>query len=128
MTQLATQEIAQTSPDLAEPPTPLLFTDSAAAKVADLIAEEGNPELKLRVFVQGGGCSGFQYGFTFDDAVNEDDTLFEKNGVTLLVDSMSFQYLVGAEIDYKEDINGSQFVIKNPGATSTCGCGSSFSA
>jgi iron-sulfur cluster insertion protein len=78
--------------------------------------------------VQGGGCSGFQYGFTFDDAVNEDDTQFEKNGVTLLVDSMSFQYLVGAEIDYKEDINGSQFVIKNPNATTTCGCGSSFSA
>ena len=125
MTQLATQETVQ---DLAEPPTPLVFTDSAAAKVADLIAEEGNPELKLRVFVQGGGCSGFQYGFTFDDAVNEDDTLFEKNGVTLLVDSMSFQYLVGAEIDYKEDINGSQFVIKNPNAQPTCGCGSSFSA
>ena len=114
--------------DLSEPPTPLIFTDSAAAKVADLIAEEGNNELKLRVFVQGGGCSGFQYGFTFDDAVNEDDTQFEKNGVTLLVDSMSFQYLVGAEIDYKEDINGSQFVIKNPNATTTCGCGSSFSA
>jgi iron-sulfur cluster insertion protein len=124
MTELATQATV----DLAEPPTPLVFTDSAAAKVADLIAEEGNPELKLRVFVQGGGCSGFQYGFTFDDAVNEDDTLFEKNGVTLLVDSMSFQYLVGAEIDYKEDINGSQFVIKNPNATTTCGCGSSFSA
>jgi iron-sulfur cluster insertion protein len=124
MTQLATQPVQ----DLAEPPTPLVFTDSAAAKVADLIAEEGNPELKLRVFVQGGGCSGFQYGFTFDDAVNEDDTLFEKNGVTLLVDSMSFQYLVGAEIDYKDDINGSQFVIKNPNATTTCGCGSSFSA
>jgi iron-sulfur cluster insertion protein len=124
MTQLATQLVQ----DLAEPPTPLVFTDSAAAKVADLIAEEGNPELKLRVFVQGGGCSGFQYGFTFDDAVNEDDTLFEKNGVTLLVDSMSFQYLVGAEIDYKEDINGSQFVIKNPNAQTTCGCGSSFSA
>jgi len=124
MTQLATQ----TTADLAEPPTTLVFTDSAAAKVADLIAEEGNPELKLRVFVQGGGCSGFQYGFTFDDAVNEDDTLFEKNGVTLLVDSMSFQYLVGAEIDYKEDINGSQFVIKNPNAQTTCGCGSSFSA
>ena len=83
MTQLATQETAQPVQDLAEPPTPLVFTDSAAAKVADLIAEEGNPELKLRVFVQGGGCSGFQYGFTFDDAVNEDDTLFEKNGVTL---------------------------------------------
>ena len=125
MTQLATQDTVQ---DLAEPPVPLVFTDSAAAKVADLIAEEGNPELKLRVFVQGGGCSGFQYGFTFDDAVNEEDTLFEKNGVTLLVDSMSFQYLVGAEIDYKEDINGSQFVIKNPNAQTTCGCGSSFSA
>jgi iron-sulfur cluster insertion protein len=128
MTQLATQETVQPTQDLAEPPTPLVFTDSAAAKVADLIAEEGNPELKLRVFVQGGGCSGFQYGFTFDDAVNEDDTLFEKNGVTLLVDSMSFQYLVGAEIDYKEEINGSQFVIKNPNAQTTCGCGSSFSA
>ena len=124
MTQVATQP----AQDLTEPPVPLVFTDSAAAKVADLIAEEGNPELKLRVFVQGGGCSGFQYGFTFDDAVNEDDTLFEKNGVTLLVDSMSFQYLVGAEIDYKEDINGSQFVIKNPNAQTTCGCGSSFSA
>jgi iron-sulfur cluster insertion protein len=124
MTQVATTQ----SSDLAEPPIPLVFTDSAAAKVADLIAEEGNPELKLRVFVQGGGCSGFQYGFTFDDAVNEDDTAFDKNGVTLLVDSMSFQYLVGAEIDYKEDINGSQFVIKNPNATTTCGCGSSFSA
>jgi iron-sulfur cluster insertion protein len=123
-----TQVAIEPAQELAEPPTPLLFTDSAATKVADLIAEEGNPELKLRVFVQGGGCSGFQYGFTFDDAVNEDDTLFEKNGVTLLVDSMSFQYLVGAEIDYKEDINGSQFVIKNPSATSTCGCGSSFSA
>jgi iron-sulfur cluster insertion protein len=124
MTQVATTQ----SNDLAEPPIPLVFTDSAAAKVADLIAEEGNPELKLRVFVQGGGCSGFQYGFTFDDAVNEDDTAFDKNGVTLLVDSMSFQYLVGAEIDYKEDINGSQFVIKNPNTTTTCGCGSSFSA
>ena len=124
MTQVATTQ----SNDLAEPPIPLVFTDSAAAKVADLIAEEGNPELKLRVFVQGGGCSGFQYGFTFDDAVNEDDTAFDKNGVTLLVDSMSFQYLVGAEIDYKEDINGSQIVIKNPNATTTCGCGSSFSA
>jgi iron-sulfur cluster insertion protein len=113
---------------LEEPPVPIIFTDSAAAKVADLIAEEGNPALKLRVFVQGGGCSGFQYGFTFDEDINEDDTEFEKNGVTLLVDSMSFQYLVGAEIDYKEDINGSQFVIKNPNATTTCGCGSSFSA
>ena len=111
-----------------EPPMPLVFTDSAVAKVADLIAEEGNPDLKLRVFVQGGGCSGFQYGFTFDEAVSEDDTLVTKDNVTLLIDSMSFQYLVGAEIDYKEDINGSQFVIKNPNATTTCGCGSSFSA
>ncbi len=114
--------------DNLEPPMPLVFTDSAVAKVADLIAEEGNPDLKLRVFVQGGGCSGFQYGFTFDEAVNEDDTLVTKDNVTLLIDSMSFQYLVGAEIDYKEDINGSQFVIKNPNATTTCGCGSSFSA
>ena len=123
-----TNTAVEHSSALAEPPIPLVFTDSAAAKVADLIAEEGNTDLKLRVFVQGGGCSGFQYGFTFDEAVNEDDTTFEKNGVTLLVDSMSFQYLVGAEIDYKEDINGSQFVIKNPNASTTCGCGSSFSA
>jgi iron-sulfur cluster insertion protein len=123
-----TNTAVEQSSALAEPPIPLIFTDSAAAKVADLIAEEGNTDLKLRVFVQGGGCSGFQYGFTFDEAVNEDDTTFEKNGVTLLVDSMSFQYLVGAEIDYKEYINGSQFVIKNPNASTTCGCGSSFSA
>jgi iron-sulfur cluster insertion protein len=111
-----------------EMPVPIVFTDSAASKVADLVAEEGNPDLKLRVFVQGGGCSGFQYGFTFDELVNEDDTKMEKNGVTLLIDAMSLQYLVGAEIDYKEDLSGSQFVIKNPNATSTCGCGSSFSA
>ena len=110
-----------------EMPSPILFTDSAAAKVADLIAEEGNPDLKLRVFVQGGGCSGFQYGFTFDEIVNEDDTAINKSGVTLLVDSMSYQYLVGAEIDYKEDLEGAQFVIKNPNASTTCGCGSSFS-
>ena len=108
-------------------PDPILFTESAAAKVADLIAEEGNPDLKLRVFVQGGGCSGFQYGFTFDEIVNEDDTVMTKNGVSLLIDAMSYQYLVGAEIDYKEDLQGAQFVIKNPGASSTCGCGSSFS-
>ena len=106
----------------------LVFTDSAAHKVKELIEEEGNPELKLRVFVSGGGCSGFQYGFTFDELVNEDDTAFEKNGVTLLIDPMSFQYLTGAEIDYSEGLEGSQFVIKNPNATSTCGCGSSFSA
>ncbi|CAP40929.1 iron-sulfur cluster insertion protein ErpA [Bordetella petrii] len=113
--------------DLQAPPSPLIFTDSAAAKVKDLLAEEGNPELKLRVFVQGGGCSGFQYGFTFDEAVNEDDTVLDKNGVQLLVDPMSFQYLVGAEIDYKEDLEGAQFVIRNPNASTTCGCGSSFS-
>ena len=112
---------------VAEMPAPLLFTDSAAAKVKELIDEEGNPALKLRVFVQGGGCCGFQYGFTFDEETNEDDTVMEKGGVTLLIDAMSFQYLVGAEIDYKEDLQGAQFVIKNPNATSTCGCGSSFS-
>jgi iron-sulfur cluster insertion protein len=108
-------------------PEPLLFTESAAAKVKELIDEEGNDALKLRVFVQGGGCSGFQYGFTFDEAVNEDDTQMVKGGVTLLIDAMSLQYLVGAEIDYKEGLDGAQFVIKNPNATTTCGCGSSFS-
>ena len=107
---------------------PLLFTDSAANKVKELIEEEGNPGLKLRVFVTGGGCSGFQYGFTFDEEVAEDDTTMEKNGVVLLIDPMSYQYLVGAEIDYTEGLEGSQFVIRNPNATSTCGCGSSFSA
>jgi len=106
---------------------PLLFTDSAANKVKELITEEGNAELKLRVFVSGGGCSGFQYGFTFDEVTNEDDTVLNKNGVQLLIDPMSFQYLVGAEIDYQEGIEGAQFVIKNPNATTTCGCGSSFS-
>jgi len=111
-----------------EMPPPLVFTDSAADKVKQLVDEEGNPELKLRVFVQGGGCSGFQYGFTFDEVVNEDDTAMSKNGVTLLIDAMSLQYLGGAEIDYKEDLQGAQFVIKNPNATTTCGCGSSFSA
>ena len=111
-----------------EMPAPLVFTDSAAAKVKSLIAEEGNPELKLRVFVSGGGCSGFQYGFTFDEVTNEDDTAMVKDGVTLLIDPMSYQYLVGAEIDYQEGLEGAQFVIKNPNAQSTCGCGSSFSA
>jgi iron-sulfur cluster insertion protein len=109
-------------------PDPLVFTDSAAGKVKQLIEEEGNPDLKLRVFVTGGGCSGFQYGFTFDEAVNEDDTTLQKGNVTLLIDPMSLQYLMGAEIDYQEDVEGAQFVIKNPNATSTCGCGSSFSA
>jgi iron-sulfur cluster insertion protein len=107
---------------------PLIFTDDAANKVKQLIEEEGNADLKLRVFVSGGGCSGFQYGFTFDEVTNEDDTVLNKNGVQLLIDPMSFQYLVGAEIDYQEGLEGAQFVIKNPNATTTCGCGSSFSA
>src|SRR6201999_1055866 len=119
---------AVTDTAVAEMPGPFVFTEAAADKVKQLIDEEGNPELKLRVFVQGGGCSGFQYGFTFDEAVAEDDTQMSKNGVTLLIDAMSLQYLAGAEIDYKEDLQGAQFVIKNPNATSTCGCGSSFSA
>ncbi len=111
-----------------EMPAPLSFSDSAANKVKQLIDEEGNPDLKLRVFVTGGGCSGFQYGFTFDEVQNEDDAVMEKNGVMLLIDPKSYQYLTGAEIDYQENIEGAQFVIKNPNATSTCGCGSSFSA
>jgi iron-sulfur cluster insertion protein len=113
---------------ITEMPSPLVFTDNAASKVRQLIDEEGNPDLKLRVFVTGGGCSGFQYGFTFEEAINDDDTSMQKNGVTLLVDPMSLQYLGGAEIDYQEGAEGAQFVIKNPNATSTCGCGSSFSA
>jgi iron-sulfur cluster insertion protein len=115
------------SPD-AETPSPLLFTDSAATKVQQLIEEEKNDNLMLRVFIQGGGCSGFQYGFTFDESVQEDDTIVENQGVKLLIDPMSYQYLVGAEIDYTEGLEGSQFVIRNPNAVTTCGCGSSFSA
>ena len=111
-----------------ELPAPLIFSDSAASKVKQLIEEEGNLELKLRVFVTGGGCSGFQYGFTFDEVQNEDDSVMEKDGVKLLIDPMSYQYLAGAEIDYSQGLEGAQFVIKNPNATSTCGCGSSFSA
>jgi iron-sulfur cluster insertion protein len=107
---------------------PIVFTDSAAKKVGALIADEGNDNLKLRVYISGGGCSGFQYGFTFDEEVNEDDTSIENGGVTVLIDSMSIGYLKGAEIDYKEDLSGAQFVIRNPNANSTCGCGSSFSA
>ena len=110
------------------PEFPINFSDAAARKVKGLIDEEENPELKLRVYVTGGGCSGFQYGFTFDEEINEDDTTVENGGVTVLIDSMSIQYLTGAEIDYTEDLSGSQFVIRNPNATTTCGCGSSFSA
>ena len=105
---------------------PITFSVSAADKVKSLIAEENNPELKLRVFVAGGGCSGFQYGFTFDDSKDDDDIELREHGVSLLVDSMSLQYLKGAEIDYQEKLEGSQFVIHNPNVTSTCGCGSSF--
>lgn len=106
---------------------PVIFSDSAAKKVGSLIAEEGNDNLKLRVYISGGGCSGFQYGFTFDEDVADDDTQVENDGVTVLVDSTSIQYLNGAEIDYKEDLSGAQFVIRNPNASTTCGCGSSFS-
>lgn len=119
--------------DLTTPP--LLFAEAAARKVKSLIEEEGNPQLNLRVFVSGGGCSGFEYGFTFDDSINPDDTVIEKsldssaeNSVKLLVDPLSLQYLQGAEIDYREDLTGAQFVIRNPNAKTTCGCGSSFSA
>ena len=107
-------------------PPPIVFTDAAAAKVGELIREEDNPDLMLRVFISGGGCSGFQYGFTFDETVEDGDSRVENQGVTLLVDPMSVQYLMGAEIDYKEDLQGAQFVIRNPNASTTCGCGSSF--
>lgn len=110
-----------------ETASPLDFSDSAAAKVKQLIAEEDNPNLKLRVYVTGGGCSGFQYGFTFDEDANEGDTTVSKDGVELLIDPMSFQYLAGAEIDYVDDLEGARFVIRNPNASTTCGCGSSFS-
>ena len=107
--------------------SPLIFTDAAARKVKALIEEEDEANLKLRVFISGGGCSGFQYGFTFDEDIGDGDTVIEKDGVQLLVDPMSFQYLVGAEIDYTEGLEGAQFVIRNPNASTTCGCGSSFS-
>ncbi|MCE2424188.1 MAG: iron-sulfur cluster insertion protein ErpA [Pseudomonadales bacterium] len=102
------------------------FSPRAADKVRELIEDEGNSALKLRVFITGGGCSGFSYGFTFDDSVADDDSVVERNGVTAVVDPMSYQYLVGAEIDYKEDLSGAQFVVANPNASSTCGCGNSF--
>ncbi len=105
----------------------LVFTPAAAGKVSELIEEEGNPELKLRIYIQGGGCSGFQYGFTFDETLQEGDESVVTDGVTLLIDPMSAQYLTGAEVDYSEGLQGAQFVIRNPNATTTCGCGSSFS-
>lgn len=106
---------------------PFVFTESAAVKVKELIDEEGNTNLKLRVFISGGGCSGFQYGFSFDETVNEGDTVIQRGGVMVLVDPMSFQYLAGAEIDYSDGLEGAHFVIRNPNASTTCGCGSSFS-
>lgn len=106
---------------------PIYFSDSAAIQVKGLIEEENNPEMKLRVYVTGGGCSGFQYGFTFDGKVNEGDTLIENSGVTLVIDSMSLQYLVGGTVDYTSGLDGSRFFVNNPNATATCGCGSSFS-
>lgn len=106
---------------------PLTFSDAAASRVKTLIAEEENPNLKLRVYITGGGCSGFQYGFTFDESVNEGDTTIENSGVTLVVDPMSLQYLVGGVVDYTEGLEGSRFFVNNPNATTTCGCGASFS-
>jgi len=106
---------------------PLNFTDAAALKVKELIEDDGNESLKLRVYITGGGCSGFQYGFTFDEEQKEDDMVIENHGVHLLVDAMSFQYLIGADIDFKDDLEGAHFVIRNPNAKTTCGCGSSFS-
>ena len=108
-------------------PTAIQFSQGAASKVKTLVEEEGNPRLKLRVFVTGGGCSGFQYGFTFDEDVADDDTIIEREGVSLVVDPMSYQYLAGAEVDYQEGLEGSRFVITNPHATTTCGCDQSFS-
>jgi iron-sulfur cluster insertion protein len=108
-------------------PTAVKFTDSAARKVQFLVTEEENPALKLRAFVTGGGCSGFEYGFTFDEDVEDDDTVIENGEVTLLIDALSYQYLVGAEVDFKEDLQGSRFVVSNPSASATCGCGNSFS-
>lgn len=121
---MSTQSATETA---AETPELMVVTQNAANKVKALIAEEGNAALKLRVFVSGGGCSGFQYGFTFDENINDGDTVIEKDGVTFLVDPMSYQYLVGAELDYEEGLMGAQFMIKNPNASTTCGCGSSFS-
>ena len=129
---MKTAAAAETPPpaaaEAAAPEIGIVFTDSAARKVGELIKEENNPSLMLRVFISGGGCSGFQYGFTFDEERAEDDFALQKGGVTVLVDPMSYQYLSGAEIDYKEGLEGAQFVIRNPNVTSTCSCGSSFSA
>lgn len=124
MSESATLEA---TPRIVPPAAPLLFCDAAASKVSELIVEAGNPALMLRVYVTGGGCSGFQYGFSFEENANADDTRVERYGVTLLVDPSSLQYLGGAEIDYEEGLEGARFLIRNPNATSTCGCGTSFS-
>lgn len=121
-------QTSASAPPAADPAQLLDFTAAAAAKVRELIREEGNPALKLRVYIQGGGCSGFQYGFEFDEQQNEDDFSVATDEVTLLVDPLSLQYLVGAQVDYTESLHGAQFVIRNPNAKTTCGCGSSFSA
>jgi len=127
MTPFDPKEDKNKETEMSDIPQPLNFTEAAASKVSGLIEDENNPDLKLRVYITGGGCSGFQYGFTFDESQAGDDTVVTKDGVTLLVDSMSFQYLMGAKIDYLEDLQGARFVIENPNATTTCGCGSSFS-
>lgn len=106
--------------------SPILLSERAAQKVRALLATEPDSDLKLRVFITGGGCSGFSYGFTFDEEVAEDDAVVERDGVTMLVDAMSYQYLMGSEVDYREDLQGAQFVVTNPNATATCGCGNSF--
>ena len=125
---METTPLPTLTPDYQSIDAPLVFTPAAAAKVRQLIEEEGNDALKLRVYIQGGGCSGFQYGFEFDEAQAEDDLAVRTDGVTLLVDPLSLQYLMGAEVDYTESLHGAQFVIRNPNAKTTCGCGSSFSA
>lgn len=125
MTIFAGYRLMNTATEIVD--NPLVFTHAAAAKVAELISEEGNPGLMLRVYIQGGGCSGFQYGFTFDEATQDGDTEVVTDGVRLLIDPMSMQYLGGAEIDYTEGLEGEQFIIRNPNASTTCGCGSSFS-
>ena len=122
---MSTTEVTETTTADAQDDA-LVFTDAAALKVKELLEDEANDALKLRVFVSGGGCSGFQYGFTFDENVEDGDTLIEKQGVSLLVDPMSVLYLMGAEIDFTDGIEGAQFVIRNPNATTTCGCGNSF--
>ena len=114
-------------PTLADGAAPLFISDAVVAKVSELVAEEGDPNLRLRIFVTGGGCSGFQYGFAFDDEVKADDVEVDKGAVKVVIDAMSLQYLFGAEIDYEDKLDGARFVIKNPNASSTCGCGSSFS-